>query len=385
MKHVGAELGAVAATHHLMTGHGGPGGYHILMTLDAVGGVWRYAMELARALRPQFHRVTFLGFGPRPSGEKAGEAERLGKLIWLDEPLDWMVCDAVALSRVPDEIERVAREENVDLIHLNMPTQAAGLTTSLPVVAVSHSCPITWWHAVKKEPLPESCKWLEELNRRGMERADAVIAPSGSHAQAVAGSYGVVPKLQVVHNGLSNFMNGAEKDPVIFAAARWWDEAKNASLLDAAAANVDWPIVMAGAGEGPNGQSVAIENACHLDEVPHADLMRQLGRAAIVVSPSLYEPFGLAALEGARSGAALVLADIATYRELWNDSAIFFDPRDAQSLERALARLIEDAGLREELGQKALARSRRYTPDIQAAEMIEIYQALCGETVEMAV
>lgn len=113
--------------------------------------------------------------------------------------------------------------------------------------------------------------------------------------------------------------------------------------------------------------------------------MRQLSRASIIVSPSLYEPFGLAALEGARSAAALVLADIPTYRELWSDSAIFFDPRRADSLKAALNRVIEDSDLREELGQKALARSRRYTPNIQAANVMQLYNALCGESVEMAV
>lgn len=385
MKYVGLDQVADATAPHLFSGDPGARGYRVLMTLDAVGGVWRYAMELARALRPHNTRVTFLGFGPPPSPAKVAEAERLGRLIWSDQPLDWMVCDELALSGVPTEIERIAAEEGADLLHLNMPTQAVDLSTSIPVVAVSHSCPITWWRAVKNEPLPESWHWLEDMNRRGLLRADAVIAPSGSHAQSLADCYGLVPGLSIIHNGLSNFMDGAEKDPVIFAAARWWDEAKNARLLDAAAANIDWPVVMAGAGEGPNGQTVIIENACHLDEVPHADLMRQLGRASIVVSPSLYEPFGLAALEGARSAAALVLADIPTYRELWNDSAVFFDPREVNSLENALQWVIEDPDLREELGQRALARSRRYTPDIQASNLVELYDTLSGRTVEMAV
>ena len=102
-------------------------------------------------------------------------------------------------------------------------------------------------------------------------------------------------------------------------------------------------------------------------------------RAAALVSPSLYEPFGLAALEGARAGAPLVLANIATYRELWSEAALFFDPHDPDDLAHALDRLASDADLRTSLGASALARSRRYTPDVQARAMNEIYDTLVDQ------
>src|SRR5690606_8886860 len=129
---------------------------------------------------------------------------------------------------------------------------------------------------------------------------------------------------------------GTEKEPFIFAAGRWWDEGKNARVLDAAAANTVWPLLLAGAARGPNSQQVQILRARHVGELPHAQVLDHMRRAGIVVSPSLYEPFGLAALEGARAGAALVLSDIPTYRELWSDAAVFFDPHDPDALSSAI-------------------------------------------------
>ncbi|WP_309084820.1 glycosyltransferase family 4 protein [Chelativorans sp.] len=351
----------------------------VLMTVDAVGGVWRYAMELARGLLPNNIGVVFAGLGPQPAKEQAEEARRLGKLVWLDEPLDWIAPDEAAISGLPEKLARLAQEEGADILHLNLPSQAAGMKTDLPVVVVSHSCVVTWWHTMRKEPLPKEWAWMKRQNAEGMARADVLVSPSGSHAQAIGECYGEQRNLTVVHNSISAFLHGMEKEPFVFAAGRWWDEGKNGHVLDEAAARTLWPVAMAGSTRGPNGQEIALSNARHLGEIPHRKVLAEARRAGIVVSPSLYEPFGLAALEGARAGAALVLADIPTYRELWSEAAIFFDPRDPDALAQAINRLASDSGLRVELGAKALARSRRFTPDVQAGRMAELYRQLVDE------
>ena len=348
----------------------------VLMTVDAVGGVWRYAMELARGLLAQDVRIVFAGLGPRPTADQVEEAQHLGKLVWLDEPLDWIAPDEAALKTLPETLCRLAEEEQVDLLHLNLPSQAAGMKTNLPVLAVSHSCVITWWHAMRGGAIPDEWEWMKRQNAAGMRRADAIIAPSGSHAQALGQCYGELPRLSVVHNAISTFLHTAEKEPFIFVAGRWWDEGKNGRVLDEAAANSAWPVVMAGSVSGPNGQKASLSHARHLGEVPHTEVLAQVRRAGIVVSPSLYEPFGLAALEGARAAAALVLSDIPTYRELWSGAALFFDPRDAGALVSAVNRLSADPDLRAEMGERALARSRRFTPDVQARNMAELYRQL---------
>jgi len=351
----------------------------ILMTVDAVGGVWRYAMELARGLSAHNIEVVFAGLGPEPSKHQADEAQRLGTLVWLDEPLDWIAPDEASVKGLPARLARLARDERADVLHLNLPSQAAGIETDLPLVVVSHSCVVTWWHTMRRERLPRAWEWMRRQNAAGMARADVVVTPSGSHAQSIGECYGEQPKLTVVHNSISAFLHGAEKEPLIFAAGRWWDEGKNGRVLDEAAARTLWPVVMAGSTKGPNGQEVTLSSARHAGEIPHQQVLNEVKRAGIVVSPSLYEPFGLAALEGARAGAALVLSDIPTYRELWSDAAIFFDPRDAEALVHAVNRLACDSGLRSEFAARALARSRRFTPDIQAGHMADLYRELVDQ------
>jgi glycosyltransferase involved in cell wall biosynthesis len=98
--------------------------------------------------------------------------------------------------------------------------------------------------------------------------------------------------------------------------------------------------------------------------------------AAIFVSPSVYEPFGLAALEAARSAGALVLADIPTYRELWEGAALFADPRDPEALGFAINRLAGDATLRKTLGKRAKKRSNDFVVETQAAAVSTVYRHL---------
>src|SRR3954451_3897637 len=67
----------------------------ILMTTDAVGGVWTYAMQLAKSLAPYDIEITLATMGPPPSEPQREEAARIEnlsliasdyKLEWMDEP-----------------------------------------------------------------------------------------------------------------------------------------------------------------------------------------------------------------------------------------------------------------------------------------------------------
>ncbi|MEX6506185.1 glycosyltransferase family 4 protein [Jiella sp. M17.18] len=351
----------------------------VLMTTDAVGGVWRYSLDLARSLNAAGIEVVLACLGPAPSEDKRREADALTstRLVTLDLPLDWMAEGPEALADVPRRLAALAEETGADLLHLNLPSQAAGIETARPVVVVSHSCVVTWWAAMREGPLPADWDWQFALNRAGFERADAIVAPAKAHAEAVRAAYAGIRPVRTVPNAITPPLEAqkAPKRPVVFAAARWWDESKNARLLDAMAAEVSWSVKAAGATRGDNGQSVSFTHAEALGNLPFAETQRLMGEAGIFVSPSLYEPFGLAVLEAATAGAALVLADIATYRELWGGAARFADPNDPAAFARAVETLSADSGARALLGAQARERARRFTPACQLEALFAVYRA----------
>jgi len=346
----------------------------VLMTVDAVGGVWRYAVDLARGLNDAGIACLLVGSGPRPA---AAAFEGLGlpdtEWVWTGAPLDWMTEDEAALDCVPAVLEALARDHRCDLLHLNLPSQAAGIAQPLPVLVVSHSCVPTWWEAVRGTPLPADWSWQADRNRRGLQRADAVLAPSASHAAALVRAYGILPGPGVVHNATAALSSDTSKEPFVLAAGRWWDEGKNAATLDAAAASLPWPVRMAGPLSGPNGQAVPIHHADAIGELGSSDLLDRMRRAAIFAAPSRYEPFGLAVLEAATQHAALVLSDIPSFREMWDGAALFVPPTDAAGFAEAIAALAEDAALRRRLGLRAARIASRFTPARQLEGVLAAY------------
>lgn len=345
----------------------------ILMTVDAVGGVWRYALDLTRELITGGDSVVLAGLGPKPSAEQAEEAETVAELVWLETPPDWMTRNQADLDGLPQELCALVREYAIDLAHLNAPAQAVGLDLPCPVVAVSHSCVVTWLRAVKAQDAGGEWTWQRDRNRTGFDRANAVIAPSRSHAAMLEACYGPIPGLSVVNNGTRPGPVAARREAVVFAAARWWDEGKNSVTLDHAASLIRWPVFAAGSVHGPDGQVAHFSNVAALGSIGHQEVRLLMARAAVFVSPSVYEPFGLAALEAATSATPLVLADIPTYRELWDGAALFYNASDPHDLAKCVDGLCCDDQHRKRLGQAAARRARRFSLAKQAAAMRDIY------------
>jgi glycosyltransferase involved in cell wall biosynthesis len=164
------------------------------------------------------------------------------------------------------------------------------------------------------------------------------------------------------------------KEPFILAAGRLWDEAKNVRALAEVAPRLPWPVFLAGDRRSPDGTAARLHGCNLLGQLRTADLASWYARAAIYALPARYEPFGLSALEAALSGCALVLGDIPSLREVWQDAAVFVPPDNPELLEAALRRLMDDPPQRERMAARAADRAHRYTPSRMVAEHLGAYE-----------
>ncbi len=353
---------------------------HVLMTVDAVGGVWTYALDLAHELAARGIRVTLAVLGPAPSPEQMRAAQRVDGVSVRETglTLDWMEDDPEQLTASGKAVSALAQALGVDLVHLNSPALAAGMSFSTPVVGACHSCLATWWDAVRGGALPPSFAWRTERLRNGYAACDRLIAPSRAFGDATARRYGVVP--QIVHNGRDTMTTAAApKKPVALTSGRLWDDGKNFRTLDRAAARMRRKVRTAGSLRGPNGEHVACENAASLGHLSSEALASELAEAAVFVSPALYEPFGLGVLEAAQAGCALVLSDIPTFRELWAEAAIFVSPLDHSGLAAALDELLDDPERCAQLGALARDGAARFTRQAMAGNTLEVYRAAMAQ------
>ncbi|WP_207101102.1 glycosyltransferase [Paracoccus shandongensis] len=339
----------------------------VLMTTDAVGGVWHYALELAAALDAD---VVLAVLGPAPDPDQRMAAEAAGvRLVDTGLPLDWLSDGPAPVLAAADALARLARDMGADLVHLNAPALAVA-RFDMPVVAVNHGCLGTWWDAARGGAVDAGLAWLPDLVGQGLRAADRVLTPTRAYAEATARHYGL-PLPLAVHNGRTALpLPDAQPFPGALTVGRLWDEAKDTATLDAAAALLDAPFVAIGATRAPHGATVAPQHLQATGPLPPEIVGHWLARRPVFASAARFEPFGLAVLEAAQAGCPLVLSDIPTFRELWDGAATFVTPGDAQGFADAIAAALADPAQ----GQAARRRAARYTPAATAAAMTEIYR-----------
>ena len=380
----------------------------ILLTTDAVGGVWQYTTELAQALSARGVECVVAVLGPAPSEDqrialvssglprkreprakqdvartsgflRSQEHEVPITLIETGLPLDWTCADAAPVLAAGKAIAALAKDHAVDLIHYNMPTLAAAGPPAIPSIAVAHGCVSTWWEAAKGTPLGQDYRWHRALTADGLRAVDRVVAPSAAYAAIVERHYRLGKPALAIHNGRSAVGGHdvpAELPDVALTVGRLWDGVKNAALLDKAAARLPIPFLAAGASKGPHGETIRLDHLRELGHLSGDQIAAHLAKRPIFVSAASFEPFGLAVLEAAQAGCALVLADIPTFRELW-DGAASFVPLDG-ALDggwcQAIEALVHDTPRRAALGEAARSRAARYTPDATADRMLALYR-----------
>ena len=367
---------------------------HILVTADAVGGVWTYARELVSGLAGRGIRVTLVSFGEIPSPSQMDWMKALPNLDFYPTAfkLEWMRDTEDDLARSAEYLQKLVRELKPDLLHLNQFYYGA-LSCDVPRIVVAHSDVVSWWLAVHGEEPPASdwMRWYRSIVTRGLQCATVVIAPSHWMLEQISRHY-VEPKSgSVIYNGRTPtlFHPYLKKDKLIVTVGRQWDRAKNAALL--LQQPMPAPICIIGCDRHPeskasafsgNGFGSAVQFKPQQDE---KQLSWLLAKSSIYAATSCYEPFGLAPVEAAFSGCAIVANDIPSFRELWDDAALFFHNNDSASLREMLSQLSSDRELRECFARLACERAnQRFNATRMVDEYINLYGSLVRETVVAA-
>lgn len=348
----------------------------LLLVTDAVGGVWTYSVDLARALRQWDIETVLAVMGPSPSEAQRRDASGF-EIVDTGLPLDWTAERPDQIRRAGCTLAELASRKGADLVQTNSAALLADCVFDQPVTVVHHSCVATWWDAVRGTPMPRDFAWRRDLVECGLHAASAVIAPTAAFAAQVMRVYSLSRPVQAVHNGRRALpMKKRGPEDFVVTVGRLWDDGKNVRTLDEAASRLNVRVEAVGPLEGPNGTALSFENLETPGELRMAAIAERLAARPIFASPALYEPFGLSVLEAAQAGCALVLSDIPTFRELWARSALFVPADDPAAFAEAIQSLLDDPARRTELALAARMRALRYTPEALGSRMAQIYEDL---------
>lgn len=347
----------------------------VLMTSEATGGIFTYSMTLASELAKTGTKTHLVMMGAKARPSQVAALRSVPGLVLHETNfgLDWAEQPWEDVARGGEWLRGLEAEVAPDIVHLNgFCHGAAGFKA--PVVVVAHSCAVSSWESIHKTTLPDRLERYKDAAKRGLRAAHAVIAVSPSVRASVDRHYGPLARAAVIPNGLGGFaQTSLDKEHFILSAGRITDRAKNVELLARAAPRLAWPVKLAGVDALDPNVFGHVESVGWL---PPNELGELMARASIFAAPARYEPFGLSILEAALRGCALVLGDIPSLRELWQDAAVYADVDDESSLVRAIGALVDDAARREEYAAKAKFRAQLFTGTRHARAMADLYETM---------
>lgn len=97
--------------------------------------------------------------------------------------------------------------------------------------------------------------------------------------------------------------------------------------------------------------------------IPEAELPDYYRGALALAFPTLYEGFGLPALEAMACGAPVLTSNVTSLPEVVGDAAVLVDPYDVESIAEGLRRVVSDEQLRQDLRARGLVRAGQFSWD----------------------
>ncbi len=359
----------------------------VLLTTDTVGGVWTFTKELVGQLLMRGDNVALVSFGRKPSPEQstwAGELEAHNQGIFqfhaCDAPLEWMQNNEATWKRGCGLLEYVADSFGPDIFHSSQFCWGA-LALEVPKLITAHSDVRSWSEACCTNR-PVQSRWLKRyvrLVQDGIDCADATVAPTAWMRKALLEHFEVASPFHVIANGRTAPSGTFQRRRAVRAVSvgRLWDKGKGLDILNQA--RLPMPLLLAGENsfeDATSGMSQpGIQTLGRLDEKSLFDLFCT---SSVYLATSVYEPFGLAPLEAALCGCAIVARDITTFREVWGDAALYFE--DATELQDLFCRLMDNPRELRRLRAAARERAQQFTAQSMADAYTSLYRELIAHS-----
>jgi glycosyltransferase involved in cell wall biosynthesis len=216
--------------------------------------------------------------------------------------------------------------------------------------------------------VPFQRRYLTSQTRRSCRQARRVVAISESGREDVQQFFGVpAERIDVIHPGVSPSFNPRSAEQIAdFRRRQGLPERfllhvgtlqprKNIPALIAALARLadkEIALYLVG-GKGWLYEEVFAQVAelglqrrvHHVGYVADGDLPLWYNAASLLVSPSVYEGFGMPIVEAMACGTLVVAANIAAAPEAAGDAALYFDPEDIEALAGQIERALVDSDL----------------------------------------
>ena len=267
--------------------------------------------------------------------------------------LEHIVVDAPHYSiRELVTLGREADRANLDLFHA--PHYVVPFT-KVPVAVTIHD--LIHLHQPQRNPLAPL--YARTMLRRAVRKAAVVLTVTESVKRELETELGAT-RVVVTPNGIGSEFSPAsmEKSHFLFVGNDKPHKNVDALMEAYSRARLDAPLVLVGApfARFANRAGVIVRGF-----VTNEELVSLYRRAIALVMPSHEEGFGLPAAEAMACGTAVITSLAPALVEITGDAALHVGARSVDALSDAMARVANDASLRDSLAANGIERARIFT------------------------
>lgn len=238
-----------------------------------------------------------------------------------------------------------------------------------------------------------------------LKHADQVITVSNFSKKEITEIYRVrEDKIKVVYNGYDKNLyrkidNQEEinkviskydiRRPYIFYVGRLEKKKNTSTLVNAFAImreeykDIKDKLVLIGSASFGFDEVKYVIGEFNLDDeviitgwVPEEDMPFIYNGASAMILPSFYEGFGIPLLQAMACGTPIVASNAASIPEVADKAALYFNPNDKSEMAQAMAKIILDNDLRDNLIEKGFKRVKYFSIEKCARETLEVLESV---------
>ncbi|RWX72873.1 MAG: glycosyl transferase group 1 [Candidatus Methanosuratincola subterraneus] len=360
-----------------------------------VGGLGRHVHNLSIHLASKGADVTVLSFtdGTSERHERADGVEivRVNPYVMrYPDFVSWI--EGLNMLMV----ERAADLGSFDLIHVHdWLTAYSGIALKhmwrRPLVATIHATEL----GRRKVLSNDSERHIHEMEWWLAYEAWKVICCSKYMMNEVHSSLGCpIDKISVIHNGYdpklaranSAGMSKRKARTVLFVGRLVYEKGPHL-LVEAASLLKDCRVIIVGDGamrpylEGLARKLGVSDRVTFTGHVDDETLLSIYEEASVLVIPSLYEPFGIVVLEAMSLGIPVIVSNTGGLDEIITDGrdGLKFQSGSPEELAKAIARILDDEGLRARLVENAKSRAKEFSWKTTADQTLKLYKKVLEE------
>jgi glycosyltransferase involved in cell wall biosynthesis len=228
-------------------------------------------------------------------------------------------------------------------------------------------------------------QWFIDIEKKGMEQADRIIAVSHFTKRVIVEKYGINPDIiNVVHNAVYSIPEGKKQKIVLFLGRLTIQKGAEFFLKAARKVLDNEPgvrFVVAGIGDMlPRliDQAIDLDISNQViftgrlteDEVKHI-----YGISSVYVMPSVSEPFGITALEAISAGTPTIASKTSGVCETFSN-CLKVDFWDSDEIASKILSLLRYESLRKSLAENGKKEIELFTWDNVAGKTVDVYNGI---------